>query len=94
MVNQGCPLSPITSNVVMESVLHHMVSLVEVVTRGQEGWVRELIHRAAFFKADDDPDVSTDPDWIQGVFDNLTGLFESVGVRTNTGKTVSMLCRP
>ena len=38
--------------------------------------------------------MSTDPDWLQGVFNNLTKLFYRVELRTNAGKTVGMLCRP
>ena len=35
--------------------------------------------------------ASTDPEWLQGEFDTLTGLFDRVGIRTNASKTVGML---
>ena len=35
-----------------------------------------------------------DPAWLQGVFTALVGLFDRVGLRKNTGKTVSMVCHP
>ena len=38
--------------------------------------------------------TSLDPRWIQGVFNTLVGLFDRVGLRTNVGKTVGMICRP
>ena len=38
--------------------------------------------------------VSSDPRWLQWEFDALVSLFEQVGLRTNAGKTVSMVCRP
>ena len=38
--------------------------------------------------------ASSDPRWIQGAFDTLVGLFDRLVLRTNVGKTVSMVCRP
>ena len=38
--------------------------------------------------------ASSDPQWIQWAFTKLVGLFDRVGLNTNTGKTVSMTCRP
>ena len=38
--------------------------------------------------------ASSDPRWLQWAFNALVGLFERVGLRTNVGKTVSMVCRP
>ena len=35
--------------------------------------------------------ASNDPEWLQGVFDTLTGLFYRVGIQTNVRKTVGML---
>ena len=36
----------------------------------------------------------SDPRWLQLAFDALVSLFERVGLRTNVGKTVRMVCRP
>ena len=36
--------------------------------------------------------ASTDPEWLQGVFYNLTGLLDRVGLQTNVGNTVGMVC--
>ena len=36
----------------------------------------------------------SDPRWLQGAFNTLVGLFDRVGLRTNFGKTVGMVCRP
>ena len=38
--------------------------------------------------------VSSDPAWIQGAFTALVGIFDRVGLMTNVGKTVSMVCHP
>ena len=36
----------------------------------------------------------SDPAWLQGAFTALLGLFYRVGMLTNFGKTVSMVCHP
>ena len=38
--------------------------------------------------------VSSDPAWIQAAFTPLVGIFDRVGLMTNVGKTVSMVCHP
>ena len=38
--------------------------------------------------------ASSDPRWILGAFSTLVGLFDRVGLQTNDGKTVDMVCRP
>ena len=38
--------------------------------------------------------VSLDPAWLQGAFTALVGIFDRVGLITNVGKTVSMVCHP
>ena len=55
---------------------------------------REGQHQAALFYADDGMVVSSDPAWLQGAFTALVGLFYRVGLLTNFGKTVSMVCHP
>ena len=35
-----------------------------------------------------------DPAWIQGVFKALVAIFNRVGLLTNVGKTVIMVCHP
>ena len=38
--------------------------------------------------------VSSDPAWLQGAFTALVGIFGRVGLMTNVGKTVSIVCHP
>ena len=38
--------------------------------------------------------VSLDPAWLQGSFNALLAIFDRVGLMTNVGKTVSMVCQP
>ena len=56
--------------------------------RGQEGR-----HQTALFYTDDSMLVSSDPQWLQWTFTQLVGLFDRVGLNTNTGKTVNITCR-
>ena len=57
--------------------------------RGQEGR-----HQASLFYADNGMVASSDPCWLQGAFNTLSGLFDRGVMRTNAGKTVGMFCRP
>ena len=43
------------------------------------------------FYAEDVLVASTDPGWIQPVFDTLTGIFGGIGLRENVCKTVGMI---
>ena len=93
-VTQGDPLSPTIFNVVVDVVVRHWVTLTveEGETRGEQGWKGR--HQATLFYADDIMVASSDPRWLQWAFTTLVGLFDRVGLKTNTGKTVSMTCRP
>ena len=51
-------------------------------------------HRAAFFYTDEVLVISTDPVCIQVLFDTLNGLFDRVGLRTNVGTMVGIICCP
>ena len=53
-----------------------------------------MIHHAYFFYPEDVLVAPTDSDWLQGAFDTLTRLFARLGLRTNVGNKVRMLCRP
>ena len=91
---QGNPLSPTIFNVVVDAVLRHWVHEVvdEAEVQGETG--REGRHQAALFYTDDSMVTSSDPTWIQGGFNALVGLFDRLGLQTNVGKTVSMVCHP
>ena len=93
-MTQGDPLSPTIFNVVVDAVVRHWVTLVvkEAETRGGRG--REGRHQAALFYTDDGMVELSNPPWLQWAFSTLVGLFDRVGLNTNTGKTVIMTCRP
>ena len=93
-VTQGDPLSPTIFNVMVYVVVRHCLkmALYEAEKRGERG--EEGRHEAALFYTDDGIVVSSDPRWLQWAFDTLVILFESLVLRTNVGKTFSMVCRP
>ena len=51
--------------------------------------IRKLV---ACFYADDGLVAARDPETLQKAFDILTGLFDRVGLRTNTTKTEVIVC--
>ena len=56
--------------------------------RGDEGR-----HQVSLFYTDGGMVATSNPRWLQWAFDVLVGLFEWVGLRTNVGKTFSMVFR-
>ena len=60
--------------------------------RGERG--KEGRHQATLFYVDNGMFDSSDPRWLQGAFNTLVGLFDRVGLQTNVGKTVGMVCHP
>ena len=61
---------------------------------GQDISRREVQYHGAFFYMDDGLVAPTDPEWLQGAFDTLVGMFDRVGLRTNVGNMVGMVFRP
>ena len=68
------------------------VVLVEAKKRGERR--NEGRHQSALLYADDGMVALSNPRWLQWAFDTLVGSFKRVGLRTNVGNTVSMVCRP
>ena len=91
---QGKPLSPTIFNVVVDAVVSHWVTgvIADAEERGEMG--KEDRHQTALFYADDGMVASSDPRWIQGVFNTLVGLFDRVGLQKNVRKTVVMVRHP
>ena len=85
-MTQGDPLSPTIFNVVVDAVVRHWVTIAvtEAEKRRERGM--EGRHQAALFYADDGMLTSSDPQWLQWAFTQLVGLFDRVGLNTNTGK--------
>ena len=93
-VTQSDPLSPTIFNVVVDAVVRHWLMGVIVYAEERVKLGKEGRHQADLFYADDGMVASSDPRWLQGDFNTLVGLFDRVGLRTNVGKTVIMVCHP
>ena len=93
-VNQGDPIHPAIFNVVVDGVVRHWVSVIMESAEERGGSRQKGRHKNALFYVDDGMVVSLDPRWIQGYFSTLVGMFDRVGLKTNTGKTVRIVCRP
>ena len=93
-VMQGDMLSPTIFNMVVDAVVRHWVTvMVEGAEERGEGG-QEGRHHNALFYTDNGMVELLDSRWLQGAFSTLLGLLDSVGLRTNVGKTVGMVCRP
>ena len=90
---QGDPLSPKIFNVVMDAVIRHWVTLVTPTEEGTGGLGLTIIDLEAYFYANNGFVASTQPERLQRVFDVRTGLFDRFKLRTNTAKTVGMVCQ-
>ena len=93
-VTQGDPLPPTLFNVVVDAVVRNCLTMMvegaeERVECGQEGR-----HHNSLFYANNGMVSSLDPRWLQGAFSTLVGLFDRVGLHTNFGKKVDMVCFP
>ena len=67
-----------------------------LVDKAEAKWEpgREGRHQSEVFYADNSMVVSLDPAWIQSAFNALVAIFDRVGLLTNVGKTISMVCHP
>ena len=72
----------------------HWVTGVIAKAEAQGEMGKEGRHQAVLLYAEDGMVASSDPGWLQGVFNNLVGLFDRVGLRKNVRKTVGMFCHP
>ena len=79
---------------VVDSIIHHWVTVVAEIEEGTERLGMSIWDLAAYFYAYNGLITSTQTERLQRAFAILTGLFDRVGLRTNTRKTASMACQP
>ena len=91
---QGDLLSLTIFNVVVDVVVRHWVNGLVDEAEGKEETGRDVRHQSAVFYADNGMVVLSDPSWLQGEFSALVAIIDRVGLLTNVGKTVSMVCHP
>ena len=92
-VTQGGPLSPTIFNLMVDAVVREWLSRALSPEEAREAilQVRQLM--AAFY-ADDAVVASRDPVKLQDSFNELTALFDRVGLKTNAKKTEVMVMTP
>ena len=79
---------------VVESIIHHWVTVVAEIEEGTERLGISIWDLAAYFYAENGLIASTQTERLQREFAILTCLFDQVGLRTSTQKMVSMSCQP
>ena len=79
-VTQGDPLSPTIFNVVVYSVVRHWVMAMLEIADEQGERRQEVRHQADLFYAEIGMVALSDPRWLQGAFNTLVSLFDSVGL--------------
>ena len=93
-ITQGGPFSPRIFNVVINAVVWEWLRQtlgVEVARRALGDLARTIL---VVFYADDGVLSARCPEWLQNSFTILVGLFERVGLHTNSQKTKVMMCVP
>jgi hypothetical protein len=95
LTQAGDPLFPTLFNIVVDAIIRAwLASQQNGDDEATEGFIRNVAARIACFYADDGMIGSRDSDWLQHSIRVLAGLFERVGLRTNTTKTEAMTCAP
>ena len=90
-VTQGGPLSPTIFNLMVDAVVQEWARILQA----DHGMGLEDVRRLlSCFYADDGLIVARDPAALHVAFDVLTGLFDRVGLWTNTPKTEAMVFLP
>ena len=83
-------MSPTIFNLMVDAIIREWERLL-IIRRIPLGEIRTLI---AIFYADDGLIAARDPKTLQTAVDLLTGLFDRVGLQTNTTKTEVMVFVP
>ena len=79
-------------NVVIDAVIFHWVTLVTPSEADTGGLGMIILDLVSYFYAYNVLVASTQLERLQSAFDILAGLFDRVGLRTKTVKTVGMVC--
>ena len=94
-MTQGGPLSAKLFNILVNAVVRELFRQLREEGDYEEAELEELLSTFfAIFYVDDAYLASRDAGFLQHALDILVGLFEWVGLQTNTGKTQAMICTP
>ena len=78
---------------VVDEVVRHWVTVMVESTKERGGLGKEVRHQNYLLYTDDGMFTSLDPQWLQGGFSTLVGLFDRVVLKNNVGKIFGMVCR-
>ena len=93
-VTQGGPLSPKLFNIMVDAIVREWLRQTLGEEAARLGIGEKVTEFLAAFYADDGLVQSRRPILLQKSADILVGLFERVGLITNTQKTKAMVCVP
>ena len=93
-VTQGGALSLTIFNVVLYLMVRHWVYLVTEGEEVKEKLGREVQIRAIFLYVDDGLINLTHPEWLQGMFDSLMGMFDQLVIKKMWGIHSVLFVRP
>ena len=97
-VTQGGALSPIIFDLVVDAVLRHWVSVV-AVTQGEadpgaEGFGQDIQRLVKYFYANNGILATKQAKMMKRALNVLAELFDQVGLHTNMGNMIRMVCQP
>ena len=87
-------MSPTIFNVSVNAFIRHRVTVVMPSEAGTGGLGIMTNHLAEYFYANDNIVALTQRERLYRQFEILKGLINQVILRTNTAKTVGMVCQP
>ena len=91
-VTYGGPFSPRLFNIMVDAIVREWLRQVLGPEAARQGYGEEVRAFLVIFHADDAAITSRDPERLQAALNILVGLFERVGLHTNTTKTKVMVC--
>ena len=91
---QGDPLPPTISSVVVDAVVRHWAAVMVESADERSRRVQEGRHQNALFYADSGMVASLEPQWLQGAFSTIVGMFNRVFLKINIRKTAGKVCCP
>ena len=78
----------------VDVIIRYWVGIMVENEVGPDGFGYTVADKMTLFSANYGLIESTNPMWLQWVFDILIGLFERFGIINNTEKMVKMVCQP
>ena len=87
------PIEPLIINIVVNVIIPHWVGILVDNEAGSDRFGNTVADKMALFYAYYGIIDSTNPVWLQRLFDILIGLFGWFSIRTNMEKMVTIVCQ-